>query len=110
MKLLKVISEFYGAVFFGILQPINMAMKSMALCERALYEQEKHKMGAEEFMYHAEYADEYINLMRLFEHQDEMYFDVCHYTDKAHEILADQVHKTIIQEVKKLKTGRIFHE
>ena len=55
-------------------------------------------------------TDEYINLMRLFEHRDEMYFDVCHYTDKAHEILADQVLKTIMQEVKKLKTGRVFLE
>lgn len=110
MGLLKVISKFYGAVFFGILQPMNMAMESMNLCERALYEQEMHKMGAEEFMHHAEHADEYINLMQLFEHRDEMYFDVCHYTDKAHEILADQVLKTIIQEVKKLKTGRVFLE
>ena len=42
---------------------MNMAMESMNLCERALYEQEMHKMGAEEFMHHAEHADEYINLI-----------------------------------------------
>ena len=37
----------------------------------------------------------YINLMRLFEHQDEMFFDLCHYTEKGHKIIADIVYETI---------------
>ena len=51
--------------------------------------------GAEEFRNSAGDEEGYINLLRLFEHQDEMYFDICHYTERGHEIIADKVFEKI---------------
>lgn len=99
MRLLGVIAEFYGAQFFGFLQPMNMTMDSMSVWEKSLYEQEDAIVGAKEFAQSAvEEGGGYINLMRLFEHQDNMYFDVCHYTNKAHEMLAEIVYEKIMLE------------
>lgn len=101
-KLLKVISEFYGAVFLGFLQPMNITMKQMDLWEKSTYELEKHMIGARDFMCLANTNDNYINLMSLFEHRDEMYFDMCHYTDKAQEIIAEKVSEVIIPVIQNL--------
>lgn len=95
------ISEFYGARFFGFLQPMNITMDSMSVWEKSLYEQEETMTGAMEFAKSVtnRKGEEYIDLMRLFEHQDNMYLDVCHYTNKAHEILAEIVYETIMPEL-----------
>ena len=102
-KLLKVISEFYGAFFLGFLQPMNITMEQMSLWEKSTYELEKHMEGAREFMKCANDNEGYINLMQLFEHQDGMYFDMCHYTEKAQEIIADRVHEAIMPIIQNLK-------
>ena len=94
-KLLKVISEFYGASFFGFLQPMNITEYPMTLREKSLYEQEGHIKGVKEFAGFVNNEDDYVNLMRIFEHQDEMYFDICHYTEKAHDVIADKVWEVI---------------
>lgn len=97
VELLRLISEFYGSRFFGILQPMNITMKHMDIREKSLYEREMRVVGAEEFSKSADTdkQDVYNNLMRLFEHRDEMYFDICHYTNKGHELIADEVYKII---------------
>ena len=100
MRLLGVIAEFYGARFFGFLQPMNMTMDNMSVWEKSLYEQEDTMVGAREFAQSATNVEAgYINLMRLFEHQDNMYFDVCHYTNKAQEKLAEMVYEKIMLEM-----------
>lgn len=101
IRLLGMISEFYGARFFGFLQPMNITMDSMSVWEKSLYEQEETMTGAMEFAKSVtnRKGEEYIDLMRLFEHQDNMYLDVCHYTNKAHEILAEIVYETIMPEL-----------
>lgn len=96
IRLLKIIAEFYGAVFFGFLQPMNITMENMTLWEKSLYESETHIEGAKDFSQLAGNSPDYTNLMQLFEHQDDMFFDICHYTDKAHKIIADKVYETII--------------
>ena len=100
MKLRKIRSEFHGAVFFGFLQPINHTMSNVSLWEKSVYELEDHTKGARDFNQSANDEDGYINLMRLFEHRDEMYFDMCHYTDKGHEIIADKVFDTVMPALK----------
>lgn len=105
VELLKLISEFYGASYFCFLQPMNITMTSMDLQEKSLYEREQRIEGARSF---SKFADEendnlYINLMRLFEHQDGMYFDIAHYTDKGHTIIADKVYKAICPLIMKLR-------
>lgn len=99
VNLLKVISEFYGANFFGFLQPMNITMTHMSLREKSIFEREARIIGAKDFAQSANDADGYINLMRLFEHQDEMYFDTAHYTEKGHEIIAEKVLEAIMSTI-----------
>lgn len=103
IQLMKLTSEFYGASFFGVLQPMNMTMDQMTVWEKSLYEQEEHKEGAKEFAGNAESGRGYINMLRLFERQHEMFFDACHYTDKAHEILADKIQEIIMPAIQRLQ-------
>lgn len=112
VELLKLISEFYGTRFFGILQPMNITMKHMDIREKSLYEREMRVVGAEDFSKSADAdkQDIYNNLMRLFEHRDEMYFDICHYTNKGHDLIADEVYKIIeptVMELVKQKHGKM---
>ena len=95
VRLMKEISEFYGARFYGFLQPMNITMENKSIREKSMYEREAHMIGAMDFARLQSDNDDYVNLMRLFEHQDEMYFDMCHYTDRGHEIIADKVYEVI---------------
>lgn len=106
IRLLGVIAAFYGARFWGFLQPINITIQNKTLREKSLYELEEHMVGAEEFAQFACDGEGYINLMHLFNQQDEMYFDVCHYTDKAHEVIADIVYKEIQSEIKAIAKAK----
>lgn len=96
IKILNLIAQFYGAQFIGFLQPMNITMCNMDIYEKSLYEGEAHIQGAADFSKHADQGTGYINLMRLFEHQNDMYFDVCHYTEKGHAAIADEVYKAIV--------------
>ncbi|MDE7314178.1 MAG: SGNH/GDSL hydrolase family protein [Mucispirillum sp.] len=100
VRLLKVISEFYGAKFYGFLQPMNLSMSSMTLRESSLFGDEKTSPALEVFRRFADREDCYRNIMPLFEHQNEMYFDICHYTDKAHNIIADKVCSIILSDLR----------
>lgn len=102
-KLLELVSNFYGAAFLSFLQPMNITMDHMTLWEKSTYELEAHIAGAREFADSANDNDNYINLMRLFEHKDEMYIDSCHYTDRAQEIIADKVYEAIIPLIETLE-------
>lgn len=95
LKVMRCIANFYGAQFFGFLQPMNITIDDMGLYEKTVYEMDGRSEGAKKFSQLANDEDGYINLMRLFEHQDEMFFDLCHYTEKGHEVIADKVYETI---------------
>ncbi|MBD5448776.1 MAG: hypothetical protein HDR28_01180 [Lachnospiraceae bacterium] len=105
VKLLERISEFYGAKFFGFLQPMNITITHMTLWEKSLYETEEQIAGAKNFAHSASDENGYINLMRLFEQKDEMYFDVCHYTDRAHEVIANKVYEVIMPVIERFMLG-----
>lgn len=94
-KLMRCIANFYGAQFFCFLQPMNITMKDMSLYEKTVYEMDNRSEGAKAFSQLANDEEGYINLMRLFEHQDEMFVDFCHYTEKGHGIIADIVYETV---------------
>lgn len=74
---------------------MNITMDDMSLYEKTIYEMDDRSEGARVFSQLANDEEGYINLMRLFEHQDEMFFDLCHYTEKGHKIIADIVYETI---------------
>lgn len=100
--LLRAVSEFYEARFFGFLQPMNIMMNHMSLHEKSIHEAEINIAGAKEFAEGACDTDGYINIMRLFEHKNEMFIDTIHYTSKAHEIIAEKVCEEIMPELMSL--------
>ena len=102
VKILKLIAEFYGADFFGFLQPMNITMSHMSLWEKSRYELEGHAEASRDFMEHAKSCNDYRNLMQLFEHQDEMYIDMAHYSGLAHEAIADKVYETVMPAIQKV--------
>jgi hypothetical protein len=101
VKLIKMICEYYGVEFFSFLQPMNITMNSKNLQEMSMYGQEQME-GVRSFSENANDSSDYVNIMRLFEHQDEMFVDNCHYTDKAMEVISDKVYETIMPTIKKL--------
>ncbi len=96
IRLLKLISEFYGAEYYGFLQPMNITMKNKNVWEKSLYEREVHRDADKDFAEYVNDESDYINLVHLFEQRDEMFLDVCHYTDKGHEAIANVVYDTIM--------------
>lgn len=72
----------------------------MDLWEKSLYEMEEFIDGVGDFIQSSVEGNDYINLMHIFEHQNDMYFDVCHYTNKAHEIIAEKVYEMIMPIIK----------
>ncbi|MBD5448777.1 MAG: SGNH/GDSL hydrolase family protein [Lachnospiraceae bacterium] len=105
IKLLNLISQYYGADFFGFLQPMNAVMSRMTLRERSLYGDAFYDDVYKDFRQYANDNDGYINLLQLLEHQDGVCFDICHYTNKAHEIIADKVYETIMPTIQRLLEG-----
>lgn len=101
-KLLKLIVEFYGAKFFSFLQPMNILMEDMSVYEKSVFESERTIIGKKDFACYVNDEDGYINCMRLFEHQEGMYMDACHYTDKANQIIANKVYDVIMPDIQKL--------
>lgn len=103
VEIFKLLCRFYGAHFFAFLQPMNITMKHMTLWEKSVFEIEQHILGAKEFAWSANDNSEYINLLGLFEHRDEMYMDISHYTDKAHNIIANRVYEEILPVLRTIK-------
>ena len=102
IRLMKVIAEFYGSKFFGFMQPNNLTKLNKSLREKSLFEVEDDIEGARTYGEFVSDSDDYINLMHLFENKEGMYTSVCHYTDKANEILADIVWKVIRPEIESI--------
>ncbi len=101
IKLLKRMVEFYGAKFFSFLQPMNILMEDMSIREKSVFEGERTIIGKSGFACYVNDKDGYVNLMRLFEHQEGMYMDACHYTDKANQIIANKVYEVIMPDIQR---------
>lgn len=67
-----------------------------------MFEVEDDIIGAEAFRQSVNEEEDYVNLMHLFEHVSGMYTSVCHYTDKANEILANKVYEVIMPAIQEL--------
>lgn len=101
-KILKMIADFYGAFFLGVLQPMNITMNHMNLWEKSVFELENHLKAVDDFKKLAGDGGDYLNLMRMFEHSDEMYLDMAHYSDKANAMIADKIYETLMPVIERL--------
>ncbi|MCM1120955.1 MAG: hypothetical protein NC489_23275 [Ruminococcus flavefaciens] len=111
VKLLKMVSEFYGAQFYCFLQPISMLMENMTVYERSVfgertsraYKDSKSLRNREFGQYIESENENYINIVDLLDHKEGMYLDSCHYTDKANEVIAKKVYEIIAPVVREFQ-------
>ena len=95
-KIEAAICETYGVKFLSYLQPQKTGMSNMSLLEESMFTYEGvHGAEGKVFRDSATENEIYTNLLSLFDHESDMFFDCCHYTLKANRILADKVFQDI---------------
>ena len=100
LKVMKAVVEFYGAKFFGFLQPANVAKENPSLFDIITTGEDNEDFWGFRERARKESDPAYRNLIDLFDHETEMYIDYCHYSEKANNMLADIVFKTVITDMK----------
>lgn len=98
-KVMKVVTEAYGAKFLCYLQPMKFGKPNMSLFEECVHHDEKR--DGYSFRERSTPNDFYNNLMELFDNKDDMFIDACHYSEKGNAILADIVYKDVVGEMKR---------
>ena len=93
-RYMKHIAESEGAVFLGVLQPMNACMEPKSLLENAYFMSENHKIGRT-FLSGMRDDDFYCNLLALFHHEQGMFIDRCHYSDEANQRIAEEVYRLL---------------
>ena len=68
---------------------------NMSLLEASIHDDEKRE--ARSFREKSTDTDFYMNLIDLFDENEGMYIDACHYAQKAKKVLADIVFQDIVQ-------------
>lgn len=100
LKVMKAVVESYGAKFFGFLQPMNVAKENPSLFDIITTGEDNEDFWVFRERSGKESAPVYQNLINLFDQETEMYIDYCHYSEKANDMLADVVFKTVITNMK----------
>ena len=99
-KVIKAVCEVYGAKYLGVLQPMNIGKEKKDLFETMMFEEEREKNNVENFHNNASDNDFYLNLMTIFEMEEQMYVDAVHYSEKANQVIAKIVGDYIIEGLK----------
>ncbi len=100
LKVMKAVVESYGAKFFGFLQPMNVAKENPSLFDIMTTGEDNGDFWVFRECAGKESDPAYRNLINLFDQETEMYIDYCHYSEKANNMLADIVVKTVVANLK----------
>lgn len=100
LKVMKAVVESYGAKFFGFLQPMNVAKENPSLFDIITTGEDNKDFWVFRERSEKESDPAYRNLIDLFDQETEMYIDYAHYSEKANDMLADIVFKTVITNMK----------
>lgn len=100
LKVMKAVVESYGAKFFGFLQPMNVAKENPSLFDIMTTGEDNGDFWVFRERAGKESDPAYRNLINLFDQETEMYIDYCHYSEKANNMLADVVVKTVVADLK----------
>ena len=91
---MKMICTLSGADFYPFLQPINMEMEEYSLSE--VFQFSLESRFGKSVLYDEGIKDEdVICLIDMFFHEDDMFIDSCHYSEKARTILSDTVYEHV---------------
>ena len=87
---MKQISEAEGAIFYSVLQPVNQSPGPMSLYDTLMYLKFVHQRTAK-FTEQVRDDDFYANLFSRFLFRNDLFIDMCHYSEKGNELLADMI-------------------
>lgn len=98
IKIMESVTALYGAKFFAFLQPMAIN-ENMDLAKTAMHETKDAKEGILEFreMARLDKSGLYINAIDLFDGEQDVFIDNCHYSRKGNELLADLIYDTMIE-------------
>lgn len=105
-KIMKATAELNNSRFFCFLQPIKEAKKTLSLFERSVHYSGDTDNEAASFRENARNDDFYINLLSLFDEKEEMFTDICHYSEAANEILAEIVYQELLKDFAETHDGK----
>ncbi len=98
-RVMKAVSEIYGAKFLCYLQPMKFGKTDMSLFEESVFTDEKRDVHS--FREMSSQNEFYRNLIHIFDNEDDMFIDACHYTEKAKRVLADIVYRDLVEEIER---------
>lgn len=96
-KIIKCVSELFGAKYIGILQPMNIAKKNKSLFETMYFEDYMYEKCSS-FYDESSGEDFFINMINEFWDKDGMYVDHCHYSKQANAIIANKIYEKMLAE------------
>lgn len=96
-RIIKAVTHIYGAHYLGVLQPMNFGKENKSLTETMMFEDEETINGVKSFHDNATETDFYLNLMRIFENEENMYIDSAHYSEQANKIIAERIAYEVLQ-------------
>ena len=96
---MKQISESEGAAFYAVLQPVNKSPDYTSLYDTLMYLKFAHHRAAA-FSERLRSDDFYTNLFSSFLYQNNLFIDMCHYSEEGNKHLADIVYELIKGEFK----------
>lgn len=95
--IIKTVAELYGAKYIGVLQPMDCVKPDKTLMEAMLFPCDYAiGEGAESFYGKSREDDFYLNLMHIFEKEENMYVDQSHYTKRANYMIAERIVREIL--------------
>lgn len=96
-KIIKAVAELNGSRYYCFLQPIKEAKENLSLFEKSVHFSGDTDNEAASFRTGSRQDDFYMNLLSLFDDKEEMFTDICHYSEEANAILADIVYKELVR-------------
>lgn len=96
-KIIKAVTEVYGAKYLGFLQPVKEAKPELSIFEKSVHYNADGYNEIEKFNTCARDDDFYENLLHLFDEKEEMFIDICHYSEKANCIIAEIVCRKLLE-------------
>lgn len=96
-KIIKAVAEMSGSKYYCFLQPIKEAKENLSIFEKTVHFSGDMDNEAAAFRTGSRQDDFYVNLLSLFDEKEEMFTDICHYSEEANKILADIVYQELLQ-------------
>ncbi len=98
-RVIKAVAEQNGSKFYCFLQPMKESKEKLTAFERSVHFSGDANNEIASFRQGAGQDDFYTNLLSLFDEEEGMFIDNCHYSEKAGSILAEIVSKELLKDL-----------